>query len=223
MPDFDKNDWCWALEDGRVWSTKTAAFADQDAVDAWLAGSGLTEIPPAPADEAGEASEAGLRAALVFYGLPLGELATVEMKMAAIDAETTAAIVAGFDYEAQGQALHFSYDPDDQQNFADMANVATLAQQGVPNLPDSFTWNGWNIERDTEGNETSRSLVRLVLTLPEFLGLYLGGALTHKATQMEIGSRRKAARRISPRGLSGGTAGRAKSRTRWVRPVPDRF
>jgi len=87
MPDFNRWDWCWKLEDGRVWSTKTAAFADQDAVDAWLAGSGLTEIPSAPADEAGEHSEAGLRAALAFYGLPPGALVSLDEARAAKLAE----------------------------------------------------------------------------------------------------------------------------------------
>jgi len=83
MPDFDKNDWCWRLFDGRVWSTKAAAFVDADAARTWLAGSGLTQIPPSPADESGESSEAGLRAALKFYGLEPGGLASLSEAKAA--------------------------------------------------------------------------------------------------------------------------------------------
>ena len=114
-------------------------------------------------------------------------------KIAQIDAETSASVVAGFDYQIDGQTLHFSYDANDQQNFADTANVATLAQMGVPGLPTTITWNGWQIERDADGREASRTLRRIDLTMTEFLGLYTQGALTHKATQMEIGSQRKAA------------------------------
>ena len=115
------------------------------------------------------------------------------VKIRQIDAQTAAAILAGFTYEIDGQALHFSYDTNDQQNFADTANASTLALMGVPGIPDTITWNGWKIEKDGEGKEISRSLVRLNLDPQAFLGLYMGGALTHKATQMEIGGMRKAA------------------------------
>jgi hypothetical protein len=114
-------------------------------------------------------------------------------KIAAIDAETSAAILAGFDYAIDGRTLHFSYDTHDQQNFADTANAATLAMMGVPGVPGSVTWNGWEIKKDAAGKETARSLVRLSLTPETFLALYMGGALTHKGTQMEIGGTRKAA------------------------------
>ena len=114
-------------------------------------------------------------------------------KLLAIDAETSTAILAGFTFAVGEGALHFSYDALDQQNFVDTAIGAKLALDGVPGVPTSVTWNGWNITRDTDGKEMSRSLVRLTLTPNEFLGLYMGGALAHKGMQMEIGGVRKVA------------------------------
>ena len=111
-----------------------------------------------------------------------------------VDNATSVAILAGFDYETDLgtgviEALHFSYDSFDQQNFADSANVATLAVSGTPGLPESVTWNAyrdWTVE-------TGGELVRLTLTPATFLELYTVGALTHKSTQMEIGGARKEA------------------------------
>ena len=111
-----------------------------------------------------------------------------------VDNATSAVILAGFDYETDFgtgviETLHFSYDSFDQQNFADSANVATLAMSGTPGLPESVTWNAyrdWTLE-------TGGELVRLTLTPATFLELYTAGALTHKATQMEIGGWRKVA------------------------------
>ena len=114
-------------------------------------------------------------------------------KIAAIDAETSAAITGGFDFPVNGEILHFSYDSNDQQNFADAANAAILGQMGVPGVPQSVTWNGWKVEKDAEGNALSRSLARLDLTFQDFLGLYMAGALAHKAACMERGGLRKAA------------------------------
>lgn len=114
-------------------------------------------------------------------------------KLAQIDAETSAVIFAGFDYEVDGETLHFSYDADDQRNFADSANAATLAKLEVPGLPESVKWNGWRVTRDAEGNVTSRTLVQIILSPDSFLTLYTAGALAHKASCMERGGRRKAA------------------------------
>jgi len=115
-------------------------------------------------------------------------------KAQAIDAETSAAILAGFDYTIDPgtgtpETLHFSYDSFDQQNFADSANVATLAMSGTPGLPTEVTWNAYR----NYSPETGGELVRLTLTPSTFLQLYTAGALMHKATQMEIGGQRKAA------------------------------
>lgn len=115
-------------------------------------------------------------------------------KIAAIDAQTSSAILAGFDYEIDAgtgttEALHFSYDSFDQQNFADSANVAIMAQSGGKGLPASVTWNAYRDWTPEKGGE----LVRLTLDPVEFLALYTGGALTHKAAKMEEGGRRKAA------------------------------
>lgn len=111
-----------------------------------------------------------------------------------VDNATSAAILAGFDYDTDLgtgviETLHFSYDSFDQQNFADSANVATLAVSGTPGLPESVTWNAyrdWTVE-------TGGELVRLTLTPATFLELYTVGALAHKSTQMEIGGARKEA------------------------------
>lgn len=106
-------------------------------------------------------------------------------KLAEIDSQTSAAILAGFDYSVDGENLHFSYDSFDQQNFADTANACLLAQSGVAGLPESVTWNAYQGE--------TRELVRLTLTATQFLELYTAGALAHKAAKMEVGGRRKQA------------------------------
>jgi hypothetical protein len=79
MLDFQKNDWYWQLADGRVWSTAAAAFVPKKTARQWAQAQGLEAIPESPKDEAGEHSELGLQDALAFYGLPMGELATVSV------------------------------------------------------------------------------------------------------------------------------------------------
>lgn len=107
-------------------------------------------------------------------------------KLSAIDEQTSAAILAGFDYAVdKGDTLHFSYDAFDQQNFADTANACLMLKAGAQGLPNSVTWNAYRGE--------ARELTRLTLTTDQFLSLYAGGALAHKAVQMEEGGRRKQA------------------------------
>lgn len=103
---------------------------------------------------------------------------------AAIDAQTSAAILAGFEYEVDGENLHFSYDAFDQQNFSDTANACLMLKAGAQGLPESVTWNAYNADGE---------LVRLVLTADAFLALYAGGALAHKAARMAEGGAKKAA------------------------------
>lgn len=103
---------------------------------------------------------------------------------ARIDAETSAAILAGFDYAVDGELLHFSYDAFDQQNFADTANACLLQKSGAPGLPAGVTWNAYKA-----GGE----LVQLELSADAFLALYTAGALAHKAACMAAGGQRKAA------------------------------
>ena len=104
-------------------------------------------------------------------------------KKARIDAETSAAIAAGFDYAVDGVTYHFSYDAFDQQNFADTANVCLMKQSGMPGLPDSVTWNTYTPDGE---------LVRLTFDAPGFLALYAGGAMRHKNGTMQRGGERKA-------------------------------
>ncbi len=112
----------------------------------------------------------------------------VEAKRAAIDADTSSAITAGFEYAVDGVSYHFSYDAFDQQNFADTANVALLAQMGGKGLPESVEWNAYKNWKDGQGE-----LVRLTFTAESFLALYTGGAVAHKAARMAEGGVRKAA------------------------------
>lgn len=113
-----------------------------------------------------------------------------EAMRARIDAETSTAILAGFDYTVDGEVLHFSYDAFDQQNFADTANACLLQKNGAPGLPESVTWNAYRPDGE---------LVRLTLTADAFLALYAAGALAHKAACMAEGGARKEA-------LEGGAA-----------------
>jgi hypothetical protein len=113
----------------------------------------------------------------------LEELKTA--KKARIDEDTSAAILAGFDYAVNGVTYHFSYDAFDQQNFADTANVCIMKQAGMPGLPDSVMWNAYTVPDD--------ELVRLTFDAPGFLALYAGGAMKHKNETMQRGGDRKAA------------------------------
>ena len=59
-----------------------------------------------------------------------------------------------------------------------------MAQSGIKGLPESVTWNAYD-EAD--------NLARLTFTPAEFLALYAGGALLHKAAKMDEGGTRKLA------------------------------
>ena len=115
-------------------------------------------------------------------------------KLAAIDAETSAAIMAGFTCEAtppdtgQPEELHFSYDEFDQQNFADAALSMQLATAAGGAIPTSTPWNAYrNHTADNKGE-----LVILHLTAETFVPIY-AAALQHKAAKMAEGGQRKAA------------------------------
>ena len=114
-------------------------------------------------------------------------------KLAAIDAETSAAIMAGFECEVTPpdtgtpELLHFSYDEFDQQNFADAAISMQLASASG-GIPTTTPWNAYrNHTADSKGE-----LVILQLTAETFLPIY-AAALNHKAAKMAEGGRRKAA------------------------------
>lgn len=114
-------------------------------------------------------------------------------KLAAIDAETSAAIMAGFECvvtppdTGTPELLHFSYDEFDQQNFADAAISMQLASASG-GIPTTTPWNAYrNHTADSKGE-----LVILQLTAETFLPIY-AAALNHKAAKMAEGGRRKAA------------------------------
>lgn len=115
-------------------------------------------------------------------------------KFATIDAETSSAIMAGFECEATPpdtgtpELLHFSYDNFDQQNFADAAVSMQLATASDGGIPTTTPWNAYrNHTADSKGD-----LVILQLTAETFLPIY-AAALNHKATKMAEGGQRKAA------------------------------
>ena len=115
-------------------------------------------------------------------------------KLTAIDAETSAAILAGFECEATPpdtgvpELLHFSYDEFDQQNFSDAALSMQLAAAAGGAIPTATPWNAYrNHTADSKGE-----LVILNLTAETFLPIY-AAALNHKAAKMAEGGQRKAA------------------------------
>lgn len=153
-----------------VWDEKPEGYIT---VEEW-------EAPRAAAEAEAEAAR------LAEYNKPENAAAR---KLTAIDAETSAAITAGFDYVVADVTYHFSYDASDQQNFADSANVAMLSATGLSGLPASVTWNAYKNWTPESGGE----LVRLNFGPADFLNLYVGGALAHKAAKMQMGGARKAA------------------------------
>ena len=115
-------------------------------------------------------------------GLSGAEHRKAELR-AVIDAQTSAAILAGFSYMVEGESLHFSYDTFDQQNFSDTANACLMYKTGAKGLPESVTWNAYKADGE---------LVRLTFTADAFLTLY-ANALAHKAECMAAGGAEKAA------------------------------
>lgn len=109
-------------------------------------------------------------------------------KVFQIDAETSAAILAGFDYTINGTSYHFSYDSFDQQNFSDTASMCQLALGGTEGLPTSVTWNSYLADG---------TLVQHTFDAQSFLTLYTAGAMQHKAIQMATGGQRKAAVQVA--------------------------
>ena len=169
----------YRISDG-IWDTARACFVDYV----------LDGIIVVPLYDGGTLAGVDyLRQTLNFYGFPVGvelmELGEVKAaKIAKIDAETSAAIIAGFDYEVNGTPYHFSYDAFDQQNFVDTVSMCQLALAGTPGLPASVTWNSYTVP----GGE----LVQQTFDAASFLKLYTAGAMVHKAACMAEGGERKA-------------------------------
>lgn len=105
-------------------------------------------------------------------------------KLAEINSETSGIILGGFNYEISGESLHFSYDCDDQQNFADMANLCLQRQTGAAATPGLVSWKA----RRENGEPAC-----LELPPAAFLDLYAQGALRHKNAALAQGERRKLA------------------------------
>lgn len=130
-----------------------------------------------------------------IVAIPIPTLSEMKSsKLAAIDAKTSAAIMAGFTCEAtppdtgQPEELHFSYDSFDQQNFADAAVSMQLAAAAGGSIPTTTPWNAYrNHTADSKGE-----LVILQLTAETFVPIY-AAALQHKAAKMAEGGQRKAA------------------------------
>lgn len=104
---FAKNDWYWQLDDNgdtRVWSTKAAAFVDEKVALDWLKSSGAADdakLPKSPVDSTPQRKHSvqGLREAIIFYGLELGELMTNNEKIfaqiAVLEAKQTDRMIRG--------------------------------------------------------------------------------------------------------------------------------
>ena len=131
----------------------------------------------------------------IEFILPLPSLEEVKAaKIKQIDADTSAAIIDGFDCEVippdtgLPEKLHFSYDTFDQQNFADAAVSMQLAPMSGGDIPTMTPWNAYRNHTDTNKGD----LVVLLLTAETFLPIY-AAALNHKAKQMAIGGQKKVA------------------------------
>lgn len=180
-------DYYWLLPDGRIWSSVAAGWVILDDVPF------DPEYPDVKMLVKLRDLE-HLRDNLRFYSCEMGELADIndlQDQLDIIDLKTSEAITTGFDYKLDNFDLyHFSYDLIDQQNFADAANIATLKKLGLPGLPDTVDWNAWTIKKDSEDNVISKEMTRISLT-PELLFELYGAAITHKNTQITLGSKRK--------------------------------
>lgn len=169
---------------GTTWELKE----DNRGTKYWLPGDGWQTEPH-------EMKDLGPLPAGAMLDRPEKPLEQVKAdKLLVIDAETSAAILAGFQCEAtppdtgQPELLHFSYDEFDQQNFADAAVSMQLAATSGGAIPTATPWNAYRGHTaDSKGE-----LVILELTASSFLPIY-AAALQHKAAKMAEGGRRKAA------------------------------
>lgn len=182
VTDFAPKATHYKIASGKIWDIGGACFTEAEDLPAGAVVADLFQ-------DGMPAGEDYLRRTLEFYGNPVGpELLTLDeakaAKMAQINAETSSAIISGFDYEIDGTLYHFSYDAFDQQNFADTANMCQLALAGTPGLPESVTWNAYSVP----GGE----LVQQTFDASAFLALYTAGAMAHKAARMVEGGARKA-------------------------------
>ena len=108
MYKFVECDWMWQLDDGRIWSTASGTFVADAVAQKWALERGIDVIQASPVDTAGQHSEQGLREALVFYGLPLGQLATqAEQDTASLPVITISSDTMTYDdVDALGQAAY---------------------------------------------------------------------------------------------------------------------
>ena len=121
----------YKLADGRIWSVAAAAFVGEDSPEVrdYLAAGQTFGTAP---DESGALSEAGLRQALAFYGLPLGALLTLEEARA----EALARLDTAFaDAEATGKVTSsagFVIDATERSNRDIEGLITSMEATGTP-------------------------------------------------------------------------------------------
>jgi hypothetical protein len=152
-------DYYWRIDDGRIWSSAKTAYVAADDADylAWL---DVGNAPGRALDESGAVSAQGLREALRFYGLPLGELSAPDDLEAAFSAAVTARLdsfaalkqydsitsarlaALSEDFAADGQIAKAAYDSTWTAAIALMPDVraGTLSvEQALEQLP-ALAW-----------------------------------------------------------------------------------
>lgn len=102
---YTPENWRYKLTDGRIFNSSTASFTTEEEAQAWAEARGINRIPDGPCDENGESSAEGLRQELVRFGLPLGELITLEEARAEALVRLNSAFAAA---EAAGKVMSSS-------------------------------------------------------------------------------------------------------------------
>lgn len=132
----------YKLSDGRIWSVVAAAFVAADAADVVAYHASGAAFGTAP-DDAGELTEAGLRAALAFYNFPLGALVPMaeatSRKRAEIAAGFTAAMAASLTMPSTGAppsvfevaSALFEWRTEDPEGYADLLAIHETRREAL--------------------------------------------------------------------------------------------
>lgn len=97
------------------------------------------------------------------------------------DDMTSSQIVDGFNYDVNGTSYHFSFDKNDQTNFANKANIAQFMLNN--NDEGTIEWQGWPSNVRTVKSDPTV----FGFTPSQFLDLYANGAMNHLNTCLERG------------------------------------